>query len=240
MDGALGNERAPLENGRECGYRPYCRCSSSLRSLNAIPSSTFTSILVRKVRVKQGTLCYRRNDENKCIDVSKDYENYFNVTVLEKVNIERRGPEIYPTEGEFCPALHRLLTTRRNWGPTFQFRGRSTFMLVVMEWTKRFLNHFDANLWWILGSTNQYSSPWCGRSHNKYPAAVAELLRIHTELCEFHKAKHIYHDLWLDHFCCMAIYFDEIQNGQRLEIGQKLSTYTSINVPTLVARSYRH
>jgi len=38
------------------------------------------------------------------------------------------------------------------------------------------------------------------RSHNKYPAAVAELLRIHTELCEFHKAKHIYYDLWVDHF----------------------------------------
>ncbi|KAJ8426820.1 hypothetical protein Cgig2_022601 [Carnegiea gigantea] len=36
--------------------------------------------------------------------------------------------------------------------------------------------------------------------HNKYPTAVAELLRIHAELCEFHKAKHIYYDLWLDHF----------------------------------------
>ena len=36
--------------------------------------------------------------------------------------------------------------------------------------------------------------------HNKYPAAIAELLRIHFELCEFHKAKHIYYDLWLDHF----------------------------------------
>ena len=31
--------------------------------------------------------------------------------------------------------------------------------------------------------------------HNKYPTAVAELLRIHTELCEFHKAKYIYYDL---------------------------------------------
>jgi len=27
-----------------------------------------------------------------------------------------------------------------------------------------------------------------------------ELLRIHAELCEFHKVKHIYYDLWLDHF----------------------------------------
>jgi len=36
--------------------------------------------------------------------------------------------------------------------------------------------------------------------HNKYPATVIELLRIHAELCEFHKVKHIYYDLWLDNF----------------------------------------
>ena len=119
MDGTLGNETAPLENGQECGYGLYYRRSNSLRSLNAIPSSILTSILVRKVRVKQGTLRYRRNDENKCVDVSKDYENYFNATVLEKVNIKHRGPEIYTVEEEFYPALHKLLTRRRNWGSTF-------------------------------------------------------------------------------------------------------------------------
>ncbi|KAJ8439010.1 hypothetical protein Cgig2_028456 [Carnegiea gigantea] len=31
-------------------------------------------------------------------------------------------------------------------------------------------------------------------------SAAAELLHIHAELCEFHKAKYIYYDLWLDHF----------------------------------------
>ena len=36
--------------------------------------------------------------------------------------------------------------------------------------------------------------------HNKYLATVVELLCIHTELCEFHKVKHIYYDIWLDHF----------------------------------------
>jgi len=51
MDETLGNEKAPLENGQECGYGPYYWRSSSLRSLNVIPSSTLTSILVRKVRV---------------------------------------------------------------------------------------------------------------------------------------------------------------------------------------------
>ena len=37
-------------------------------------------------------------------------------------------------------------------------------------------------------------------SHDKYPAAVIELLRIYAELCEFHKVKHIYYDLYLGHF----------------------------------------
>ncbi|KAJ8423940.1 hypothetical protein Cgig2_008567 [Carnegiea gigantea] len=72
-----------------------------------------------------------------------------------------------------------------------------------------------------LGSTNQYPSSWCGRSwhftigdlhilraiyeellpsnedlvgHNKYPATVAELMRIHAELCEFHKLDHFYRE----------------------------------------------
>ncbi|KAJ8433641.1 LOW QUALITY PROTEIN: hypothetical protein Cgig2_026821 [Carnegiea gigantea] len=253
MDETLGNEMDPLENGQECGYRPYYRRSSSLRNLNAIPSSTLTSVLVRKIRVKQGTLRYHRNDENKCVDVSKDYENYFNATVLKKVNTERRGPEIYPTEGKFYPALHMLFTARRNWGPTSQFQSRSTFMFGVIEWTKRVLTrfeeslkqvgifgtfpyHFNANVWrafcelWDpLTNTLHHGAGEVGISrcdlervgglpilgdiyeeflpqnkdlvgHNKYPAAVAELLCIHAKLCEFHKAKHIYYDLWLDHF----------------------------------------
>ncbi|KAJ8431360.1 hypothetical protein Cgig2_002083 [Carnegiea gigantea] len=48
MDDTLGNERAPLQDGRGCGYGPYYQRSSPLQSLNAIPSSTLTSILVRK------------------------------------------------------------------------------------------------------------------------------------------------------------------------------------------------
>ena len=119
MDETLGNKRASLQEERECDYGPYYQHSSYFRSPNAIPSSTITSIFVRKVRVKQGTLRYRRNDENKCVDISKDYENYFNATVLEKVNIKHRGPEIYTTEEEFYPALHKLLTRRRNWRSTF-------------------------------------------------------------------------------------------------------------------------
>jgi len=54
--------------------------------------------------------------------------------------------------------------------------------------------------------------------HNKYPAAVAQLLRIHAELCEFHKAKHIYYDLWLDHFYReYLVYFAYKENKQPLK-----------------------
>ena len=37
-------------------------------------------------------------------------------------------------------------------------------------------------------------------NHDEYPATVIKLLRIHAELCKFHKVNHIYYDLWLDHF----------------------------------------
>ncbi|KAJ8427557.1 hypothetical protein Cgig2_003120 [Carnegiea gigantea] len=131
MDWTLGNEKALLQNGQECDYGPDYRCSSSLQGLN-----------VKKVRVKYGTLCYRRNDEKKCVYASKDYESYFNATVLKKVNAERHGQETYRVEEEFNPSLYTLLTGKGIW--------------------------------------------------------VVELLRVHVDLCEFHKLKHIYYDIWLD------------------------------------------
>jgi len=70
--------------------------------------------LVKKVRIKQGILHYHRSDENKCTDVSKDYENYFNTTVLEKVDTKHGRREGYPAEVKFYLALHMLLTGRRN------------------------------------------------------------------------------------------------------------------------------
>ncbi|KAJ8420265.1 hypothetical protein Cgig2_014313 [Carnegiea gigantea] len=236
MDGTLGNERAPLKNGHECGYEPYYQRLSSSRSLNAIPSSTLTSTLVRKVKVKQGTLRYRRNNENKCVDVSKDYENYFNATVLEKVNTGHRGPEIYPTEGEFYPALHRLLTARRNWRPTFQVQGRSTFMMQgpLTNTLHHGAGEVGISLYNlervgglpILGDIYEEFLPQNKDlvDHNKYPAAIAELLRIHAELCEFHKAKHIYYDLWLDHFYqeyLMYFAYGEQTNSEKEKVETK-------------------
>ncbi|KAJ8430068.1 hypothetical protein Cgig2_028780 [Carnegiea gigantea] len=193
-----------------------------------------------EVKVKKGTLRYRQNDENKCVDASKDYENYFNATVLEKVNTERHDPEIYPTEGELSPALHRLLTARRNWRPTFQFQGRSTFMMGNPNKLAYLVPSVFPNFCTILTQmyggfsdplTNTlphgagevgislYDLEWIGglpilgdiyeeflpqnedlAGYCKYFGSVAELLRIHAALCEFHKAKHIYYDLWLDHF----------------------------------------
>ncbi|KAJ8430028.1 hypothetical protein Cgig2_010957 [Carnegiea gigantea] len=193
MDRTLGNERAPLQDGRKCDYGPYYQHSSSLQSLNVIPSSTLTSILVKKVRVKQGTLRYQRNDENKYVDVSKDYENDLTATILEKVNTQRHGPKIHPTEEEFYPTLHRLLIGRRNWGLTFQFRGKVGISLHDLERIGGLAT---------LGATYEEFLPLNKdvADHNKYPTTVVKLLHIHAELCEFHKVKHIYYDLWLDHF----------------------------------------
>ena len=210
MDGTLSNERDLFQNGQECNLRPCCRWSSSLRSLNVIPSSTVTPITTKKVRIKQGTLRYHRNDENKCVDVIKDYENYFNATVLKKVNTEFRGEERYPVEDEFYQNLCRFLTRRRNWGLTFQVRGRSTFMVEVMEWNKwahSFWRTFETgrHSWchwcilifkslchkymagplWTVGATNQCFSLWCRWSYHftLWLGAVGGLSLIHIWRC---------------------------------------------------------
>ncbi|KAJ8419873.1 LOW QUALITY PROTEIN: hypothetical protein Cgig2_000266 [Carnegiea gigantea] len=89
-----------------------------------------------------------------------------------------------------------------------------------------FSYHFDANVWrafcefWgPLTNTFHHGHCWSGlevypllelevflplnkdlAEHNKYPAIVIKLLRIHAELCKFHNAGHIYYDLWLEYF----------------------------------------
>ncbi|KAJ8445786.1 hypothetical protein Cgig2_000966 [Carnegiea gigantea] len=200
IHGTLGNERASLQDRRECNYGSYYRRSNSLRSLSTIPSSTLTSTLVRK------------NDENKCVNVSKDYENCFNATILERVNTEHCGPEIYPAEEEFYPTLHKLLTERRNWGLAFQFRGHSIFtMSGALTNTLHYgagevsISLYDLERVGglpILGAIYEELLPPNKdlTGHNEYPATVAELLCIHVELCRFHNVDHIYYNLWLDHF----------------------------------------
>ncbi|KAJ8443030.1 hypothetical protein Cgig2_030233 [Carnegiea gigantea] len=110
-----------------------------------------------------------------------------------------------------------LLTQKRNWGLTFLFRGRSTFMIGVIEWIKRVLTRFEEPLKQagIFGAIGERIGelPTLGATYeeflplnkdlagdNKYPSAVAELLHIHAKLYAFHKVKHVYYDLWLDHF----------------------------------------
>ncbi|KAJ8426818.1 hypothetical protein Cgig2_022599 [Carnegiea gigantea] len=112
-------------------------------------SLILTSILLKKVRIKQGTLHYHQDDQNKCVDVSKDYENYFNATVFEKVDTERCGGEGYPAEDQFYPALHRLLTRRRNWGPLNFYDKKPLKQAGIFDvvGAYQFSHHFDANIW---------------------------------------------------------------------------------------------
>ncbi|KAJ8430764.1 hypothetical protein Cgig2_017077 [Carnegiea gigantea] len=80
-----------------------------------------------------------------------------------------------------------------------------------MEWTKRVLNHFAEPLNRLaylisglptLGAIYEQFLPLSKAlaDQNKYLAAIVEQLCIHAELYEFHIVKHIYHNLWLDHF----------------------------------------
>ena len=50
------------------------------------------------------------------VNICKRYANFFDAMVFEKVNTESNGDEKFPVTPSFYPALHRLLTLRRNWG----------------------------------------------------------------------------------------------------------------------------
>ncbi|KAJ8431702.1 hypothetical protein Cgig2_022324 [Carnegiea gigantea] len=145
------------------------------------------SALVKKVRIKKETLCYRRNGENKCVDVSKDYENYFNATVFEK--------EL----GINLPILRSLNLYDRS-DREEPLKQVGIFGAVGIS---QFPYHFDANS--PLTNTLHHGTGEVGISLYDLEQIgslpiLGALLLIHTKLCEFHKVKHTYYDLWLDHF----------------------------------------
>ena len=160
MGGTLKNERAPLPDDRECDYGPYYLCSSSLQSLHVMPSPSRNFILVRKLRIRQGTRRYRRNYENKYVDVSRDYGNYFNAIVLEKVNTEPRREERHPVEEEFYPALIGFLL-QEGTGPNEclfisknLWNGLVYLVLLVYPNFHITLMQMYGGFLWTLGSTN--------------------------------------------------------------------------------------
>ncbi|KAJ8422582.1 hypothetical protein Cgig2_007491 [Carnegiea gigantea] len=98
----------------------------------------------------------------------------------------------------------------------------------VIEWTKRILTRFEeplkhTGIFGVIGLPilraiyEEFLLPNKDLTgHNKYPATVAKLLRIHTELCEFHKVKHIYYDLWDGRYLSFkaSSYHEDSRNGQ--------------------------
>jgi len=54
------------------------------------------------------------HDEKSCINVCNGYANFFDAMVLEKVNTKSNGDEKFLVTPSFYPALHKLLTLRRN------------------------------------------------------------------------------------------------------------------------------
>ena len=119
MDGSDGYQRVLLENGDESPPDPIYRCSTSLKAfgVSSPPNSTVT--WVRKEKMRRGTLSYSYNDEKSCINVCKGYANFLDAMVLEKVNTKSNGDEKFSVTPSFYPALHKLLTLRRNWGVDF-------------------------------------------------------------------------------------------------------------------------
>ena len=73
-------------------------------------------------------------------------------------------------------------------------------------------------------------------SHNKYPTTVVELLCIHAEFYEFHKAEDIYYDLWLDHF--YREYFVYFAYGEQTN-SEKEKTEAKKRSPIRISRQDR-
>ncbi|KAJ8428557.1 LOW QUALITY PROTEIN: hypothetical protein Cgig2_000421 [Carnegiea gigantea] len=95
-------------------------------------------------KVRKGTLSYSYNDEKSS---NNGLCKLFDAMVLEKVNTKSNGDEKFLVTPSFCPALHKLLTIRRNWG---------SFMVGAIEWTEYILKHFEhairsANIYGAIG-----------------------------------------------------------------------------------------
>ncbi|KAJ8448608.1 LOW QUALITY PROTEIN: hypothetical protein Cgig2_010495 [Carnegiea gigantea] len=300
MDGSCGSQRAPLENGDESTYDPIYRRSRSLKTTAVSPPSDSRVIWVRKEKVRKGTPSYSYNDEKSCINVCRDHVNFFDAMILEKVNTQSNGDEKFLVIPSFYPALHRLLTLRRNWGVDFKFQGLSNFMVGAIEWTEYILKHFEhtlrsaniygavgvscypyhfdrdvwrafCELWGPLINTLHHGAgevdislydlemigglPILGDVYEeflppnedlmdakRFSPTVLELLRIHAELCRFHKSNHIHWNWWLDHFyrreltgVLLAEKRRTSSNPPRISQRERLSTLNVTNIVKLAA-----
>ncbi|KAJ8420352.1 hypothetical protein Cgig2_004353 [Carnegiea gigantea] len=134
----------------------------------------------------------------------------FNATALKMVSTERRGQEIYPTEEEFNPSLHMLLTRRRNWGFSFKFQGplQQDGIFGVFS-VSQFPYHFETNVWRsfceLLGPLTNTLHHGAGEVHislyDLERIGFIEQLRIHAELCAFDKGElAAFIPFWLSRF----------------------------------------
>ena len=82
MDGSCGSQRAPLGNGDESTYDPIYRHSRSLKTIVVSPPSESRVIWVRKEKMRKGSLFYSYNDKKSCINVCRDYANFFDAMIL--------------------------------------------------------------------------------------------------------------------------------------------------------------
>ena len=113
MVGNSDSQRGPLKNGDESSHDPIYRCFSSLKTLTVSPLPGSRITWIRKENVRKGTLSYSYNDEKSCINVCRDYANFFDVMVLEKVNTESNGDEKFLVTPSFYPCWLILSVNKR-------------------------------------------------------------------------------------------------------------------------------
>ncbi|KAJ8421650.1 hypothetical protein Cgig2_019223 [Carnegiea gigantea] len=94
--------------------------------------------------------------QTPCKVLTKDYKNYFNATVLEEVNTECCGPEIYPDEEEPSPTqapyrkkelgINLPISTTKRVLTRFEEPLKQAGIFGAID-VSQFSYHFDANVW---------------------------------------------------------------------------------------------
>ncbi|KAJ8447932.1 hypothetical protein Cgig2_012067 [Carnegiea gigantea] len=222
MDDTLGNERAPLQDDQECDYGPYYRCSSSLQNLNVIPSTTITSILVKNVGIKSTPNVAKKKDILLMMNFIHPYLGFLQQEEIgglmewtKRVLVRFEEPL---QQAGICGAIGVSQFPYH-----FETNVWRTFYELWSPLTNA-LHHGAGEVVYPFLELHTMNSYLQMAYHNKYPTTVVKLLRIHAELCKFHKVGHIYYDLWLGHFyreCLVHFAYGEQTDSERGKVEPK-------------------
>jgi hypothetical protein len=138
-------EPAPDKIVRKLASRLEYKRSLPLSSILVDVSPNDKITLVSEVSVNSGFLTFSQDSEDQVIKTCRTYGAKFRAHTLEKVNNDEDG-DIFNFEENFYPVLHKMLSNKQDWTTYLRFRGRATFELGVIEWTKSILDKFGNSL----------------------------------------------------------------------------------------------